>query len=128
MTAVPHLFPHAEPLARAVAERAPDTAGHPLAVALSAAVPLWALRFDPLDDAEVLDRAACQRLLDRIQNAGEAILYRVKTPGVTADAFNALAEAIARMARLPGGVRAFGMRFEYRQSQWSAAKHGVPEP
>lgn len=100
---------------------------HPLPTALSAAVPLRAMRLceHPLGLAGVFDKREMEALQDRIGEAGEAILYRV--PGKSADGFNALAEAIARLAFSPGGVRCFGLHFEYEIGKWFEGKHGVPE-
>lgn len=102
---------------------------HPIKDALSAAVPLWAaqcLQEPPLQ--AVLDRVKRHRLEERFWEAGEAILFRV--PGKTADGFNCLAETIAILAFSPGGVRCFGMHFEYVHGRpWLHPdnKHGVPD-
>lgn len=102
---------------------------HPLPTTLSAAVPLWAAQClrEPTLQA-VMDRIKNHRLEERFWEAGEAILYRV--PGKTADGFNCLAETIAILAFSPGGVRCFGMHFEYVHGRpWTHPdnKHGVPD-
>lgn len=94
-----------------------------LATSLAAAVPLWAAQFCKEPLREVLDPKVIESVLARIQGAGEAILYRV--PGKTADGFNALAEGIARLAFMPGGVTAFGLRFRYEPGRWEQGEHGT---
>jgi len=47
-----------------------------------------------------------------VAGQGDLVLYRSKRPGVTAEAFNRLAEGLACLAFQPGGVTAFGLHFE----------------
>ena len=84
---------------------------HPLPMTLGIAVPLWAhkLHMRPIED--IFNPAELNALAERLWIAGEAVIYRVE--GKTADGFNALAEIIARLAFCPGGVRAFGMHWQY---------------
>lgn len=96
---------------------------HPIVTALACAVPLWAHHLAEYPAAEIFSADAIGSLQERIHNAGEAILFRV--PGKTADGFNAIAEAVARLAFCPGGVRCFGMHFEYKPGEFLAGKHGV---
>jgi len=80
-----------------------DDHSHPLYLMLGIAVPLWIEKMKGMSDEDALSRAAeCSR---RIQDAGECVLFRGKKKGKSADAFNAVAEALAVMARCPGGVR-----------------------
>ena len=51
-----------------------------------------------------------ENMLRFILERGDVILYREK--GKTARAFNALAEAVAYLAFVPGGVKVFGTRYE----------------
>jgi hypothetical protein len=43
---------------------------------------------------------------------GDNLLFKSKKRGETATCFNVLADAVARLAFFPGGVRVFGMEFE----------------
>lgn len=100
-----------------------------LPMSLAVAVPLWAQKMSHLPIEVILDTQAINRVGDIVGLCGEAILYKIKksdaNPG-SAEAFNALAEGIARMAYLPGGIKTFGMHFEYTPGKWSEGKHGVP--
>lgn len=83
-----------------------------LKISLTCAVPLWieTLKNRPWADLE----ASRHRCIDMIASHGDNILYRSKKAGETARAFNALAEALAILSFVPGGVRAFGLHFEAR--------------
>lgn len=74
----------------------------------------------------MFDQEQLTKLADRLWEVGEALIHRI--PGKTADGFNALAEIIARLAFCPGGVKTFGMHFEYEIGKWREGKHGVPIP
>lgn len=82
-----------------------------LAIALEAAVPIriHELRQWPLE--HVLNRRRMEQLADLIGERGDVILYRGKK-GKTADAFNNLVDALARLAHLPGGVTFNGVHYE----------------
>jgi hypothetical protein len=73
-------------------------------------VPLWIERVRHYSDARRLERAA--RCAEVIGEKGDVILYRSKRDGETANAFNHLAEGLACLAFVPGGVTAFGLHFE----------------
>jgi len=77
-----------------------------LQIALSAAVPLRIaeLRRKPL--AEILDPEALSSIQRTLAEAREEVLFGGKAG---AAGFNALADAVARLAFLPGGVTVFGM-------------------
>jgi hypothetical protein len=83
-----------------------------LKISLSAAVPLWIerLRSVPWDRLEARAREAAQVVAEK----GDIIQYRSKKPGETAKAFNALAEGIAILAFVPGGVTFSGLHFRAR--------------
>lgn len=83
-----------------------------LVVALEAAVPLWIEQLKRRSWALVDSRRDECMLM--IAEHGDDILFRSKKAGGTAKAFNALAEAIAILSFLPGGVKAFGVRWESR--------------
>lgn len=85
--------------------------GHPLPMTLSMAVPLWAHKLSQRSIEDIFNRDELEALQTRLWEAGEAVIYRVE--GKTADGFNALAEIIARLAFCPGGVRCFGMHWQY---------------
>ena len=82
---------------------------HMLATALSAAVPMW---IESLKDHpwEYINKRAkeCSQV---IAEKGDVILFRGKG-GETAEAFNRLAEGVACLAFVPGGVTLFGQHWE----------------
>jgi hypothetical protein len=80
-----------------------------LQAALGAAVPLHVheMRKQPLD--ALLARGP--ELTQIIASHGDNILYRSKKKGESAKAFNALAEAVAILSFMPGGVTVFGCHF-----------------
>ena len=91
-----------------------------LSSALSAAVPLW--QYDIANKYQT-PGAAIAALLERREElqalvGDEAILYPVKEKGKTAKAFNAVAEAIALMSILPGGVTVFGQKWIFPERLW----------
>lgn len=97
---------------------------HLLPMTLSAAVPLRAeaLCKEPL--ATILDQHTLDHLREIIHDAGEYIIHRDDSgQNRTANGFNALAEALARLAFLPGGVKCFGTHWEYKQGV--SVFHGV---
>jgi len=79
-----------------------------LQIALSAAVPLRIaeLRRKPL--AEILDPEALSSIQRTLAEAREEVLFGGKAG---AAGFNAVADAVARLAFLPGGIEVFGMHF-----------------
>lgn len=99
--------------------------GRYLATALSAAVPLWILRFAETTNPD-LRWTELQTRLKRLNGDDvhrgmnfcelmEYTLHKGPKEGDSASAFNALAESIAIMAFLPGGITAFGQHFEYKE-------------
>jgi hypothetical protein len=85
-----------------------------LKATLEAAVPLWIaqLRTRPWADIQARAATAAQVIAEK----GDVILYKSKTKGESARAFNALAEGLAILAFAPGGVRAFGLHFEAKHA------------
>ncbi len=83
-----------------------------LPTALSAAVPLWVIEIyerggPTADDWQRL------RSLDRVlAERGDQLLFRGSRAGETAEVFNALAEALAILSFLPGGVPFGEERFD----------------
>jgi hypothetical protein len=96
-----------------------------LAISLSAAVPLWIESFVAkgmsFDEVLAVAKGASQIIAEK----GDLILFRSKKKGETAEAFNALAKAIAAMSFVPGGVTTFGQHFETDPSRLSSTK-GAP--
>lgn len=80
-----------------------------LQATLSVAVPLRIeeLRHKPL--AEILDPEALSTIQRALAEAREEVLYGGKAG---AAGFNALADGLARLAFLPGGVTILGMHFD----------------
>jgi hypothetical protein len=100
---------------------------HPIIPALSCAVPLWIMRLEELSHAErsaTIKRWA-GNAAEVLERTGEAILYRTQ-PGESAEAFNAVAKAIAALSFAPGGVTLFGEHWETQPAtpEWQT---GIPE-
>jgi hypothetical protein len=93
-------------------EHAERVRGH-LRIALSAAVPLniEALRQRPPAARTRTRLAWAPEAADIIGSQGDALQFTTKTPGRTANAFNALARGLAALAWQPGGVHVFGLLF-----------------
>lgn len=73
-----------------------------LRITLSAAVPLWVLRLRERPFAELLRRAP--ELGQVVAEKGDVVQFKGKKKGETAAAFNALAEGLAILSFMPGGV------------------------
>ena len=87
---------------------------HPIYSMLQVAVPLHAMKFKGESLTSILDHKRLEELGEIIHYAGEFILHRDDSgQHRTAKGFNALAESLARLAHCPGGVCAFGMKWEY---------------
>lgn len=87
-----------------------------LATSLQAAVPLWILELQEMRQ-RLGGKAFWDRIRERAEECaaaiaehGDALMFRVK--GKSAEAFNRLAEGVACMAWLPGGVTIFGTHWE----------------
>lgn len=81
-----------------------------LHTALMAAVPLWIERARPWpEDVRAERRAVCAQ---HVASHGDNILFRGAKRGQSAEAFNRLAEGIALLAFVPGGVTFSGLHFE----------------
>jgi hypothetical protein len=84
-----------------------------LDLALQAAVPIWIHRFKDTPLESVLNPKRLEELGDVIAEHGDVIMYRsTKKKGQTAEAFNGLAEALARLAHCRGGVIFNAVRYE----------------
>lgn len=73
-----------------------------LRITLQAAVPLWQLRLRERPLAVLLAKGP--DLAQVIAEKGDVILYKGGKRGESAAAFNALAEGIATLSFMPGGV------------------------
>lgn len=80
-----------------------------LRLTLQVAVPMWQEKLRRQAWSDIAARMP--ELSNIIASKGDVILYRGKKRGETAAAFNALAEAVAAMSFVPGGVQVFGIRF-----------------
>jgi hypothetical protein len=81
-----------------------------LKASLCVSVPLWIdwLKRRPLQ--EVIDRAPL--LAEAVASGSDNVLFKSKKLGESGRAFNALAEGLATLAFLPGGVKLFGQHWE----------------
>jgi len=77
---------------------------------LAVAVPMWIeqLKLKPWDYIQARASECAQTVAEK----GDIIQFRSKKKGESAAAFNALAEGIACLAFLPGGVKIFGEHWE----------------
>lgn len=74
-----------------------------LETALDVAVPLWVERLQRQSWSSI--EARRETLADVIASKGDIIMFKSPKRGETAAAFNALAEALAAMSFVPGGVK-----------------------
>lgn len=81
-----------------------------LRATLEVAVPLWIESVRKLPPEVRIERG--HELADVIAEKGDVIQFRGKKKGESARAFNALAESLAIMSFVPGGVRFMGLHFE----------------
>lgn len=77
---------------------------------LSVAVPMWVERLQsmPWPDVEYRAKGCGQYVAEH----GDVILYRSKKKGESAKAFNYLAQGLAALSFLPGGVHFLELHFE----------------
>jgi len=73
-----------------------------LTTSLQAAVPLWILEMRPWTPAARL--ATAREDGQHIAEHGDDLMFKSKTKGRTAEAFNHLARGLAALAYAPGGV------------------------
>jgi len=85
-----------------------------LPMALAAAIPLWIAQFQKQSWETVQARLSetVKDLPSLLGARGDVLLYGSKKEGEAADLFNRLAEAIALMSFLPGGISTFGNKWE----------------
>lgn len=89
-------------------------AGGLLAVALQASVTLRIHQLRQRGGPTEKDFARVGPYGQELAEKGDRLLFRGNKPGESAEMFNKLADAIAVMAFVPGGVIAFGTRYESR--------------
>ncbi len=81
-----------------------------LTCSLECAVPLWILQLQQQPWSYIAQRAKeCSQI---VAEKGDIILFRSGKKGETAKAFNALAEGVACLAFVPGGVTLFGCHWQ----------------
>lgn len=89
-----------------------DIANSPLAIALSAAVPLHIGVLEGKGGPSQQDYEAARSFASELGEHGDILLYRGKKQGETAALFNKLARATAVLSFCPGGVKIFGTLYE----------------
>jgi hypothetical protein len=90
-----------------------DTNAELLRIALATAVPFWIMRVRNRPHYRQERASQCAAI---IAEKGDIILYKSKKKGETAKAFNALAEALAIGAFVPGGISFAGLTWEEKDS------------
>lgn len=95
-------------------------------MSLAAAVPLWAHKMNDGPAELIFDSQRLNTIVESVTFRGDILQFGGAKKGEVAAAFNLLAEGVARAAYAPGGVRVFGLWFEYRIGDWKNGKHGVP--
>jgi len=85
---------------------------HTLSIALSAAVPLWIIGLKEKGGPSAEDWVWLKEAQNILTDVGEGILYSAKKKGETAKAFNAVANAIAILSFVPGGITIFNQHWE----------------
>lgn len=83
---------------------------HLMRSTLQLAVPLWAMRLRPVPFDRLVERAPT--LAQVVAEKGDVAQFRGSKKGETAAAFNAIAEGLAILSFLPGGVRFMGDHYQ----------------
>ena len=86
-----------------------------LITTLEVAVPLWINKIKVSGTLHLRLAHRRKELSNIIASKGDIILYKSKKSGETAKAFNALAEALAIMSFIPGGVTFKGKKWETKE-------------
>jgi hypothetical protein len=86
-----------------------------LPIAVSAAVPLWIYQISQRGGPTAEDWQRLRSIDRLLAEQGEHLLFRSPREGETAHLFNSLAEALALLAFVPGGVHFGGQHFEALQ-------------
>ncbi len=85
---------------------------HPLAMAMSAAVPLHIMQLQAKDGPDAADMKKVQETSGLLGERGDVLLFGGGKKGEPADLFNRTAHAVAVLAFVPGGIDIFGQHFE----------------
>ena len=110
-------IPLMEVVEESFGKNAPE--GQYLPIALSAAIPLWMMKFDTYtaeQRADELKRLEADDFCLRM----EYVLHQGPKKGDTAQSFNDLAKSVALLSLCPGGVTVFGQHYD-----WEAQKKKV---
>jgi hypothetical protein len=107
-----HETPPALPYLESLAQQAQ---GHPLLPALGVAVPLWVHDLYRNGGPTPADWQRLSQMGHIFAERGDVLLFGGSRPGETAELFNQLAEALALLAFLPGGVRFGRLHFEAQE-------------
>ena len=83
-----------------------------LVIALSAAVPLHSMGYQERGGPTPEDWARAKAFGPILGEQADRLLFRSKKQGETASLFNRLADAIAILSYVPGGVTMFGTHWE----------------
>lgn len=97
-----------------------------LGMTLELAVPLWVERRSSWTWNQRLVR--CHEIVEIVASKGDIIQYKSKKKGESAEAFNALAEGVAMLSFVWGGVSLFGRRWETRSCHLCGALRNLTEP
>ena len=81
-----------------------------LSATLALAVPLWIERLKTKPWSELAAKA--KEAADVVASKGDIIQFKSKKKGETAAAFNGLAEGLAILAFVPGGVKFLDLHFQ----------------
>lgn len=84
----------------------------PLAIALSAAVPLYIAEIKQRGGLSQADMDRLPSISQLLGEQGDMLLFKSTKPGQTAHVLNEVAFGLAVLAFAPGGVRFGTMRFE----------------
>lgn len=89
-----------------------DPSSSPLAIALSAAVPLRVAEYRARGGPSAADYDRVRGNAELVASGSDGAMYRGNRKGHAAKVFAAIADALAVMAFCPGGVRFCGSRYE----------------
>lgn len=91
-----------------------------LRITLAVAVPLWVDRLRKQSLQSLIARAP--EVAQVIAEHGDVVQFRSKKKGETANAFNRLAEGIAILSFVPGGVKFLGDHYENEHPDLDAGR------
>ncbi|GHO55795.1 hypothetical protein [Ktedonobacter robiniae] len=94
-----------------ITERFSVASSH-LAIALSASVPLRVLGLYERQGPNENDLGAARQVGTLLASKGDVLLFGSQVRGETAELFNQVAQALAVLSFVPGGVTCFGQHFD----------------